>query len=230
MEKDKKVQKSTKKNQNRGSKTVKVTPKKKVSVSSSTKASKEIPTKKEEKVVSVEEVKTEVKEIKSTQNVSEKKANEVTRTIVVCAVLIVLIGLTFVVGLTTKKDKLLYQSHVGIKDITVSEYLDIIAKDDTSIIYIGRPGCGYCQMFNPILTEVLNKYKIGVEYVNIEEIASEEEWNSFIESNDYLSAGEWGTPTLIIYKNGEVVNINPGYVENDVLVKFLSDNELIKVD
>ena len=172
----------------------------------------------------------EVVENKAEDIDNKNKNTEMIRMIGVCAALVVLVGLTFVVGLTAKKDKYTYQTHVGIKETSVADYLKIISKNDTSIIYIGRPGCGYCQMFQPILEEVLKQYKIGVEYVNIENISSQEEWDSFENSNEYLKAGEWGTPTLIVYKDKKIVKVNPGYVEKDNLIAFFKESGIIKAE
>ena len=148
--------------------------------------------------------------------------------IIVGAILIVLIVVTFIIGITFNGNKFLYQKHVGINDVSVSEYLDIIDDNDISIIYIARPTCSFCNQFEPILTSVLEKYKIGVEYINIDNITTEAEFNSFYNSNEYLKAGEWGTPTLIVFKNNKILDINSGYVDETTLIKFLQENELIK--
>lgn len=181
------------------------------------------------KVVRKEPVESTVKnESKENNIVNINNSNEIVRMIIVIAVLIALIVTTFIIGLTFNKNKFLYQKHVGIKDITVSEYLDIIDDNDISIVYIARPTCGFCNQFEPVLTSVLEKYKIGVEYVNIDNITTEEEFNSFFNSNEYLKAGEWGTPTLIVFKNKKILDINSGYVDEATLVKFLQENDLIK--
>lgn len=183
-------------------------------------------TKKIEENVLVED--TTKNEIKANNVVSAKKTNEIVRMIIVIAILVALIVTTFIIGITFNGNKFLYQKHVGIKDVSISEYLDIIDDNDISIIYIARPTCGFCSKFEPVLTSVLEKYKIGVEYINVDNITTEEEFNSFFNSNEYLKAGEWGTPTLIVFKNKEILDINSGYVDEETLVKFLKENELIK--
>ena len=153
--------------------------------------------------------------------------NEMLRMVIVGGVLLTLIALTFIIGITKNVSKTRYQKHIGINEISVSEYMKIIDEEDTSLIYIARPTCSYCQMFEPVLTSVLEKYKIGVEYIDISAIATQEEWDKFYNSNEFLSAGEWGTPTLLIYKDKKILDINSGYVEEEDLVKFLKDNKLI---
>ncbi len=186
---------------------------------------KKIVEKKVETPLKDSDVKKATKENTVKQN---KKTNEIAKMIIVIAVLVALIVTTFIIGITYNANKFMYQKHVGIKDTSVTEYLDIIDDNDISIIYIARPTCSFCKMFEPVLTSVLEKYKIGVEYVNVDNILTESEWNSFYNSNEYLKAGEWGTPTLIVFKNKEILNVNSGYVDEEALVKFLKDNELIK--
>lgn len=218
----------------------KVTSKKKSTGSTSASKSSKVGTKKStatksnrgrRKTTEVVEVKKqeEVVEVKTVDEKVEAKANnkEIIRFAIVLGVLAVFIGISFFLGLKDKGDQQRYQSHVGINEVSVSDYMNIISEDGISLIYIASTSCGYCQMFGPILSEVLEEYKIGVEYVNIAGISTQEEWDTFYNSNEFLAAGEWGTPTLIIYKDGKILNINSGYVEKDALVSFLVENGLV---
>lgn len=214
-----------------GASTAKKSTTKKSTKSSSTKSStKKTTSVKKEVVANKPEEKVETKVVEEKVVGKKKSNNEILRFIIVGIVLVLLIAGSFIVTVTKKTDKYRYQTHTGINEISESEYMEIIKEDGISIIYVARPTCSYCQMFEPVLTEVLKEYKIGVEYIDISAISTQDEWNEFYNSNEFLSSGEWGTPTLMIYKNKELYKVNAGYVDKDTLVNFLVENELIKGD
>ncbi|MCI8778826.1 MAG: thioredoxin family protein [Bacilli bacterium] len=53
------------------------------------------------------------------------------------------------------------------KAINANEFIDAYKGDETKLIYLGRPDCGFCVKFVPILTEVQNKYKFETLYLDI---------------------------------------------------------------
>lgn len=219
--------KNTKKKTGASTAKKKTTTTKNVTKNTSTKSAAKKTTSVKKEVINKPEEKVETKVVEVKES---KKNNEILRFVIVGVVLVLLIAGSFIVAATKKTDKYRYQTHTGINEISESEYMKIIKEDGISIIYVARPTCSYCQMFEPVLTEVLNEYKIGVEYIDISAISTQDEWNEFYNSNEFLSSGEWGTPTLMIYKNKELYKVNAGYVDKDTLVNFLVENELIKGD
>ena len=53
-----------------------------------------------------------------------------------------------------------------LTDIGMSEFNELLKSEDASIIYIARPGCGYCQQQKPIMEEVARDNKLEVHYLN----------------------------------------------------------------
>ena len=207
-------------------KTTKTTPKSSTAAKRQTTAKVSVP-KKEKSDIEVKTTNSKKTDDNVKSSNKTNNTNETLRMIIVGAILLVLVGITFIIGITRNINKSRYQKHTGINQISVSEYMKIINEQDTSLIYIARPTCSYCQMFEPVLTSVLEKYKIGVEYIDISAISAQEECDKFYNSNEFLSSGEWGTPTLLIYKDKKILDINSGYVEEEDLVKFLKENKLI---
>ena len=86
------------------------------------------------------------------------------------------------------------------------------------LYYLGREGCGYCQMFQPNIDNIKKNYGINYIYVDIDEISSEE-------LSDYLDRFEigssFGTPTIAIVKDGEYVANHVGYLSEQELYNFL---------
>ncbi|MDD3048793.1 MAG: hypothetical protein PHQ89_02225 [Bacilli bacterium] len=105
--------------------------------------------------------------------------------------------------------------------ITVEDYLNLYKGSKKSYIYIGKTSCSYCEQINPILSEIVSESGIIINYLNLEDI-TEADYNTLISSTKLLQ-GEWGTPTLLIVQNSEVLNSQIGYKEYAVTNKFLTE-------
>lgn len=108
-------------------------------------------------------------------------------------------------------------------ELSIDEYLDLIKKDEKSLILVARPTCGYCQKFTPILSSVQKQMDLKVYYINTDNF-DENSWNKFSSSFSYLSTEQWGTPLLLVVQKNEIVDLNNGYVEVDALKEFLEKN------
>ena len=99
-----------------------------------------------------------------------------------------------------------------INEISYEELQEKLLTEDDFILYIGRPDCGDCQQFQPILEEYLDQNKTEIFYVNIKsfrdaalkEDASQEEVE-FYESIRENIHFNW-TPTLNHISNGKYVS------------------------
>ncbi|MDO5569352.1 MAG: thioredoxin family protein [bacterium] len=116
---------------------------------------------------------------------------------------------------------------VGINTIEYSTYEEILNDSQNNhIVYIGSASCSYCTKFQPIIEEVAEEYNLVVYYIDISTLTSSNK-SKLSTSNSYLKDNEWGTPTTLILLGNEVVDVLSGYVEEDELVSFFSDNNLI---
>ena len=111
----------------------------------------------------------------------------------------------------------------GFNEVTLDEYLSLIKEDTQNIILVARPTCGYCEKFTPILKKAKDDMKLTINYVNTDNFSTED-WEKFEASLDYYANNEWGTPLVLIVKNGEVIADNGGYVELDTIKKFFKAN------
>jgi predicted bacteriocin transport accessory protein len=108
-------------------------------------------------------------------------------------------------------------------EITVDQYLNIFNSNTKSYIYIGRTGCGYCTKINPVLAQIIDETGIVINHVDIANI-SQADYDRLTNSNDILK-GEWGTPTLLITKNGKVIDSQIGYAEYETTKRFLLEQK-----
>lgn len=100
----------------------------------------------------------------------------------------------------------------GIQSIQYEELIQNLNKNVTFMIYIGRPDCGDCQQFYPVLEEYIQSHpNSGIFYLNIKafrdqakkEDATKEE-KDFYENLYQELHFDW-TPTIHIVSNGRFI-------------------------
>lgn len=213
-----------KKTNNKKNTTKKVNNTKKVNTNK--KEVKKVTPKKE--VIKVEKVTEEV----ITPVVKEKKSFKLTsnqRDVV----LVLLVAVVLVIALVLTGGKKLdielpiaLEGEAGFTEITYSEYAEKLDKEAPFVVVIKRDGCGYCDMYEPIVTEVANEYSLPIYYINMSNLTSEEQ-SALSTSNSYLRKTQWGTPTTLFMYGKTVVDSIGGYVEKDALVEFVKENFVI---
>lgn len=165
--------------------------------------------------------------------VKEKKSFSLTSKqkdlILILLVVVLLIVALFV---TMKKEPELdielpiaLQGEAGFTEITYSEYEEKMNTEAPFLVVVVRDGCGYCEMYEPILEEVAGEYKIPIYYINMSNLSSEE-YTALGTSNSYFkkNQGKWGTPTTLFMYGKSVIDSISGYVEKDEFVDFVKEN------
>lgn len=195
------------------------------------KIEKKVETKKtvEKEEVKVEEITPNVQE----KVVKEKKSFSLTSKqkdlILILLVVVLLIVALFV---TMKKEPELdielpiaLQGEAGFTEITYSEYEEKMNTEAPFLVVVVRDGCGYCEMYEPILEEVAGEYKIPIYYINMSNLNSEE-YTALGTSNSYFkkNQGKWGTPTTLFMYGESVIDSISGYVDKDEFVDFVKEN------
>ena len=117
--------------------------------------------------------------------------------------------------------------NAGFNELSLDSYMELIAKDEKSVILVARPTCSYCELFTPILKQASEEMGITVNYVNTDRF-TQDDWTKFTGSLSYLIEEDWGTPLVLIVQNNNVVADNGGYVELDVIKSFFEENGLGK--
>lgn len=111
-------------------------------------------------------------------------------------------------------------------EVNAKDYLEIMKSSGYNFMFIGSSTCGYCTQFKDSINEALKDYDFNVYYIDLASL-TEDEYNSIVSSDSYMSENEWGTPLNLLYKDGKRVNVLNGYVPADELVKFLKENKVI---
>lgn len=175
-------------------------------------------------------------EIVEEKVVSKKKFNLTSlQKDIVLGVLVVILLVVAGVVTSNKEEKLDIELPValagdaGFNEISYSDYLEKVESGDPFLVVIVKDGCGYCEMYEPILEEVAGEYNLPINYINLTNI-SEDDYSDLASSNSYLKKNEWGTPTTLFMVGNTVVDSIGGYVEKDKFLEFAEENFVVSTD
>lgn len=184
------------------------------------------------KEVKVEEKKAVKEEVKT----KEKKSFSLTskqKDIILILLVVVLLVVACIVTSTKKESKVnielpvAVEGEAGTKTISYTEYEELMNSNKPFLMVIIQDGCGYCEMYEPVVEEVANELGIPVNYLNLTNLSSEES-SKLSKSNSYLKKNQWGTPTTLFMVGDKVIDSIGQYVDKDTFVSFVKEN--IKVD
>ena len=174
-----------------------------------------------------------VEEVKEEKVVKEKKSFSLTSKqkdliLILLVVVLLVVALFVTMKKTPKLDielPITLQGEVGFTEITYSEYEEKMNAKEPFLVVIVRDGCGYCEMYEPIVEEVANEYRLPIYYINMTNL-NNDEYTALGTSNSYFkkNQGKWGTPTTLFMYGNSVIDSIPGYVDKDEFVKFVKEN------
>ena len=148
-------------------------------------------------------------------------------------VLVILVAVVLIIALVLTGGKKLdielpiaLEGEAGFTEITYSDYAEKLEKEAPFVVVIKRDGCGYCDMYEPIVTEVAGEYNLPIYYINLSNLTADEQ-SALSTSNSYLRKNQWGTPTTLFMYGKTVVDSIGGYVEKNTLVEFVKENFII---
>lgn len=188
--------------------------------------------------VKVKEIAPKVEEKKEEKVTKEKKSFSLTsKQKDLILILLVVVLLVVALFATMKREPKLdielpvaLEGEAGFTEITYSEYEEKMHTEAPFLVVIVRDGCGYCEMYEPILKEVAGEYKLPIYYINMTNL-NNDEYTALGTSNSYLkkNQGKWGTPTTLFMYGSSVIDSIPGYVDKDKFVDFVKENFKVEV-
>ena len=109
-------------------------------------------------------------------------------------------------------------------DIDVDTYLAVAHREDKNLVLVGRNGCQYCQIAEPIIQNIMYKYNLDVYYVSTDYF-DEESYTKFSNSNELLKS--FATPLFMVVANDEILDYEQGLLDTNSYLDFLKKNEII---
>ena len=100
-------------------------------------------------------------------------------------------------------------------EITDSNFNDILSKNKTVLIDFWAEWCGPCRMIAPMIEELAGEYE-GKAIIGKLDVDSNQESS--------VKFGVRSIPTLLVFKNGELVDRHVGAVPKETLSKSIDSN------
>ena len=113
------------------------------------------------------------------------------------------------------------EKNIDITKISLNDLNELIEKRSSFVLVISSTYCSHCAAYLPIFGKVVNEKEIKSFDIDIYELSSEEK-ETLKGIVDYS-----GTPTTVVFKDGVVINSKSGKMEENVLIDFLKENNVL---
>ena len=164
--------------------------------------------------------------------------NKKTKTFLIAAAVIVVIVALFlpnnnikpgykVEQLTCSEVSENQENDTKLNKISCNDYNQKIQEKTHNLILIARPSCGVCVQYVPILEKIVEEYDITINYFDTDTL-NKTEYGEFYNSSDLYKSSAFGTPTLIITNNNEIVKYHIGYMGKKETIKWFKKVGVIK--
>ena len=100
-------------------------------------------------------------------------------------------------------------------EISDTNFNEIVSKNSVVLVDFWAEWCGPCRMIAPMIEELANEYN-GKAVVGKLDVDNNQESS--------IKFGVRSIPTLLVFKNGELVDRHVGAVPKDTLSKSLDSN------
>lgn len=111
-------------------------------------------------------------------------------------------------------------------EISIDDYLDLYNGSQNSIVLLSRPTCSYCKIATPILENIIYKYNVKINYLNIDNLG-DDDVAKLVSSDDYFSQG-YGTPLLLVVGDGKISDQVEGLTTKSEYISFFKENKFME--
>ncbi len=112
-------------------------------------------------------------------------------------------------------------------EIDADKLVDLYNSKKLSVIYFGRPTCGFCVQFLPSLQKSVEEYDYELYYVDIDKV-SDDDVEKITKLDDFFEEKYGETPTVVFVKNKKIVDNQVGAADYDTYADMLEDNGIDK--
>lgn len=127
-----------------------------------------------------------------------------------------------------KESEETYDYDVSMFDtINADEFEKAYKGSELQVVYFGRATCGYCVQFLPVLQQAQADYGYTTLYVDIDTIDSDG-IEKITGLDSYLSETYGQTPSVLLVKDGKIVDKQLGYTDYSTFASMLETNGFTK--
>lgn len=117
------------------------------------------------------------------------------------------------------------QGESAIMEVSADEWISAVKEDDYTVTVLTLSYCTHCKKFLPVMEEVLGEYDFEAYKFETDTI-SEEDYNAIVGAFK-MKNYDGHVPYTVIFKKGEFVADNVGYIDKTATIKLLKDNGVI---
>jgi thiol-disulfide isomerase/thioredoxin len=125
---------------------------------------------------------------------------------------------TIVANAQAESDAISDDEKKDLTEIDIDTYLEYYNGSEQKLILIARPTCSYCQIAEPIIQNIAYKYDFEINYLNTDALDEDGE-SKLLNSDEFFSDG-FGTPLLLVVKDGSIVDKVDGLTDTENYLAF----------
>lgn len=113
------------------------------------------------------------------------------------------------------------------EEIGYLAYETILKSSDKNVVVIGQTNCSHCIKAKPVYALIAAENGLNISYMDYTKLSSEEQQKLNKSNNYFINNTRWGTPLMLVIKDGQVIGSDSGFLDKDSTVKFLKEQGLI---
>lgn len=111
--------------------------------------------------------------------------------------------------------------------IDVDKYLKLYESKDKTVVLIGRSGCEFCKIAEPILQGISHDYDFDIYYLSTDGFSDEDKTNLLNSDKYFQEEDGMPTPLLLIVRKSKIVAKVEGLISKDEYLEFFDKNKII---
>lgn len=130
----------------------------------------------------------------------------------------------FAIGIVSVLYMLISQRNTAYKDaLEIAD--NVLNNEGYTLLYIGSGDCEGCRLEESQIKPLIENYDFGFFYINLEDLSENRVSDLILKLK--LGTGSFTVPTLMVYKDGEFVDVLEGLSNLETIFSFLQKYSII---
>lgn len=131
---------------------------------------------------------------------------------------ILIIGIVSILYMTITQKKTAYNDALEIAD-------NVLMNKGYTLLYVGSGDCEGCRLQEAQIKPLIENYDFGFYYINLEDLSKNNVSDLVLKLK--LGEGTFTIPTLLVYKDGEFIDVLSGLSNLETVFSFLKKYSII---